>query len=83
MKTSGSLLLVRHRLGWALTLGSLAVWCSVLIIPWLPMHIEAKTSVGIGALILGELMFWAGLVMLGPELAAKVKAKMRFWKRSD
>ena len=64
----------RPRLGWWLVIGSVPVWCAVFIAPFLPISVGLRASLAVGAVAAGELMFWVGLLVLGPGIAAKLRA---------
>lgn len=62
----------RSRLGWWLVIGSVPVWCGVFIAPFLPVSVGVRAAIATGSVITGEVMFWAGLLVLGPDIAAKL-----------
>lgn len=64
----------QSRLGWGLVLISVPVWCLVFLAPFLPLSLPMRTSFGAGAILLGEVLFWVGLLLLGPAAAARLKA---------
>jgi NAD(P)-dependent dehydrogenase (short-subunit alcohol dehydrogenase family) len=63
----------RSRLGWWLVIGSVPVWCGVFIAPFLPVSVVGRAAIATGSVVAGELMFWAGLLVLGPSIAAKLR----------
>ncbi len=63
----------RSRLGWWLAIISVPVWCGALIAPFLPLSIGERAAIATGAVVAGELLFWAGLLLLGPSIAAKLR----------
>jgi short-subunit dehydrogenase len=62
------------RLGWWLVLGSVPVWCLVFVAPFMPFSVGVRAALGAGAIVAGEAMFWLGLVVLGPTVAAQLRA---------
>ncbi len=58
---------------WVLIVLSVPVWCAVFVAPFLPLSVAERSVVAAVAVVAGEIMFWLGVAMLGPELAAKLK----------
>jgi NAD(P)-dependent dehydrogenase (short-subunit alcohol dehydrogenase family) len=58
---------------WVLIVVSVPVWCTVFVAPFLPLSVAERSAIVAAAIVAGEMMFWLGVAMLGPELAAKVK----------
>lgn len=70
---NSSALVWRNRFAWALVILSVPVWCVLFIAPFLPVSVAERTAVAGIAVAAGEIMFWVGLALLGPELAAKLR----------
>lgn len=61
------------RLGWWLVTLSVPIWCVVFVAPFLPLEAAWQALVGALAIALGEGMFWLGLALLGPVVAARLR----------
>jgi len=64
-------------LGVVLILGSLVVWASLPVVPFLPISGAAKWWLSGGLVVAAELTFWLGVVLAGPA----VVSRMRAWTR--
>lgn len=62
---------LRARLGWGMAFVSLPVWgAAFAVVPFLPLSLADKAKAAGVALGLGELLFWVGVALAGPELLA-------------
>lgn len=63
-----------YKLGIGLIVLSLSLWLVPVIIPFTPLSMKAKAGIITGSLIVAEVMFWIGAVLVGKEVAAKFKS---------
>lgn len=61
------------QLGVVLIVGSCLAWLAILGIPLLPLPLAQKAAIVPGLLILGELLFWIGALLVGKEVAARYR----------
>ncbi|RBW70924.1 transporter suffix domain-containing protein [Bacillus taeanensis] len=72
-----------YKIGISSVIVSFIVWISPLLAPFLPLSTKGKWVFTTGALILAELLFWVGAVIVGKEAAMKIKKYLnpRNWKK--
>lgn len=58
-------------------LGSLPIWPLLLVVPFLPMSLEAQAITATTMIVVAEIAFWLGAVLAGPEAAKRVRSKWR------
>ncbi|MEM7232375.1 MAG: transporter suffix domain-containing protein [Planctomycetota bacterium] len=63
--------------GVVLMLGSLPIWPLLLVVPFLPMSLEAQAITATTMIVVAEIAFWLGAVLAGPEAAKRVRSKWR------
>ncbi len=71
-----------YKIGMILIIVSFVVWVTPLGIPFLPISGKMK-AIGItSALVLAEVLFWVGALMVGKEAAKKIRRVMnpKNWK---
>ncbi|XGW00260.1 MAG: transporter suffix domain-containing protein [Leptolyngbya sp. BL-A-14] len=61
------------QLGVALLVISCLVWLAIVGIPFLPLTLAQKAAIVPGLLILGELFFWVGALLVGREVAERYR----------
>lgn len=67
-------------IGYILLIVSCLAFLMILVIPWLgfsKIHIAGITT---GLIIVGEVLFYLSLFILGRSFYDKIKSKLRFWK---
>nr|WP_285765889.1 transporter suffix domain-containing protein [Peribacillus sp. SI8-4] len=62
---------------------SLLTWIIPVITPFTPLSGAAKAGVITGAIVFAEVMFWAGALLVGKEVAAKYKSYLnpKNWRK--
>jgi hypothetical protein len=63
---------------------SLLTWIIPVIAPFTPFSTGVKAGVITGAIVFAEVMFWAGALLVGKEVAAKYKGYLnpKNWKKA-
>ena len=61
------------KLGIILIVISFILWIFILGAPWLPMSTTLKASMVAIFIILGEIFFWGGTVLVGKDIVKKYK----------
>ena len=69
---------MKRAFGYALWVLSLAAWGAIAVLPLLNISVGSAAAVTTALLIFGEVAFFAGAAILGPEAWARVKS---FFKR--
>lgn len=59
------------KLGIVLIIISFILWIFILGAPWLPMSTVLKASMVTILIILGEIFFWGGTVLVGKDIVKK------------
>ena len=70
----------RRTLGAVLVALSVLLWLVLPAVPFLPYSTASKGALAGGFLAGAEVAFWLGLVLLGPELAARVRSAWRSFR---
>lgn len=62
----------------------LTISCSLFIlipvVPWFNLKPGQKAGIVAGLLIVGEILFYLSLVILGRTILEKIKLRLKFWK---
>lgn len=76
---------IKFKIGIILILVSIVFFLSIPVIPFLDMGKGVKITVSTVLLVLGELTFWSGGLLLGKELFAKYKSYLnpKNWKSGN
>ncbi len=61
------------QLGVVLIIVSCLVWLAIVAVPLLPLTLAQKAAIVPGLLILGELFFWVGALLVGKEVAERYR----------
>jgi hypothetical protein len=72
------------KLGLGLIAGSFGLWGLVAIVPWLPISTAQKTIAAATLVILAEILWWIGVVLVGKEVAQRYRHRLnpiRLWQR--
>jgi len=59
---------------------SVLVWLAIPIVPFLSLSVGAKTGITTGLIVVGEITFYLGILLIGKEFWAKLKEKFRIKK---
>lgn len=62
-----------YKIGMILIIASFIVWVTPLGIPFLPISGKMKAISITSALVLAEVLFWVGALMVGKEAARKIR----------
>ncbi|MBW4522582.1 MAG: transporter suffix domain-containing protein [Scytolyngbya sp. HA4215-MV1] len=71
-------------LGFGLISLSLGLWGLLLVVPWLPATIAQKTIVATTFVVVSEIFWWTGVLLLGKEVAKRYRHKLNLgqvWQR--
>src|SRR5690606_13167541 len=63
-----------YKLGIGLLILSLIVYLIPVITPFTPLTTKIKAAIITGSIIIAEIMFWIGALLVGKEAAAKFKS---------
>jgi VIT1/CCC1 family predicted Fe2+/Mn2+ transporter len=72
-----------YRIGMILIISSFIVWVMPLGIPFLPITGKMKAISITSALVMAEVLFWVGALMVGKEAARKIRKALnpKNWKK--
>lgn len=72
-----------YRIGMILIISSFIVWVMPLGIPFLPISGKMKAISITSALVMAEVLFWVGALMVGKEAARKIRKALnpKNWKK--
>lgn len=74
-----------QKLGLFLFIVSFIPWLAVfLVVPFLPLDIAQKTTLGIVLAVVAEVVFWFSVVLLGKEVVTKYRRYLNpryLWKK--
>ena len=59
------------KIGVVLIIMSFILWIFILGAPWLPMSTTVKASIVAILIVLGEIFFWGGTVLVGRDIVKK------------
>ncbi|MWV42711.1 transporter suffix domain-containing protein [Paenibacillus sp. HJL G12] len=76
---------VFYKLGIGLLILSLLLWLVPVITPFTPLSTKIKASIITGSIIIAEIMFWIGALLVGKEVAAKFKSVLnpKNWRKHE
>jgi hypothetical protein len=76
---------IKFKAGIILIMVSVIFFLSIPVVPFLDLERGVKITVSTVLLVLGELTFWSGGLLLGKELFAKYKSYLnpKNWKSGD
>jgi hypothetical protein len=69
------------KIGYIVLSLSIVVWCFVFIVPWLDIPKGQIVGITTVLIIVGEVTFYLGVFLLGKTVYAKIKNKLKFWKK--
>jgi hypothetical protein len=67
-------------IGYILLLISCLSFCSVLIVPWFGFSKGQIAGIITILIIVGEVLFYTSIMILGKTFYTKIKSKLKFWK---
>lgn len=74
-----------YRFGMVLLILAVVCWIIALIVPFTPFTIGIKTVVVTISIIIGEILFWVGAVLVGKEVVTKYKHYLNpknWWRKN-
>jgi len=72
---------MKKTIGYALLIISILAWVVIPIFPFLGMSTKEIAGATAISLVIGEIAFWASIVLLGKEAWEKIKKSFnKFWK---
>jgi len=74
---------ILYRFGIGLLILAVLFWIIAAIAPFTPFSIMVKTGIVTGSLIIGEILFWIGAVIVGKEVVTKYKSYLnpKNWRK--
>jgi F0F1-type ATP synthase assembly protein I len=73
----------RKRAGWILIIVSTLLWLVPFISLFLPVSTAIKAAVGGAAVVLAEVLFWLGAVIIGKDVVEKYRKSLFRWGKRD
>lgn len=70
-------------IGYILLIVSCLSFLLILVIPWLGFSGIQITGITTGLIIVGEVLFYLSLFILGRSFYEKIKSKLTFWKSKN
>jgi hypothetical protein len=67
-------------IGYILLLISCLSFLMILIVPWFGFSKIQIAGITTGLIIVGEILFYLSLIILGRSFYDKIKSKLKFWK---
>ena len=62
-----------YKVGVGLIITSFLIWLIPFIAPFTPLPTQIKAGLIAGGIIVAEILFWLGVLLVGKEAAAKLK----------
>ncbi|GGK04430.1 hypothetical protein GCM10007063_28440 [Lentibacillus kapialis] len=75
-----------YKLGTALLIISVLCWLIAAVTTFTPISLTVKASIITGSLIIGEILFWIGALLVGKEVVSKYKRYLNprnWWKKGE
>ncbi|MFC5468232.1 transporter suffix domain-containing protein [Cohnella suwonensis] len=72
-----------YKLGIGFIIASLLLWVVPFVVPFAPMSAKTKAGIITVALIVAEVLFWLGVLLVGKEVAKKIRGYInpRNWRK--
>ncbi|MGE7661159.1 transporter suffix domain-containing protein [Peribacillus sp. NPDC097197] len=72
-----------YKIGMFLLMLSLLTWLIPVVAPFTPFSTNIKAMIIGGAIIIAEIMFWVGAILVGKEVAARYKSYLhpKNWRK--
>ncbi|MFJ7678952.1 transporter suffix domain-containing protein [Peribacillus sp. NPDC097264] len=72
-----------YKIGMVLLMLSLLTWLIPVVAPFTPFSTNIKAMIIGGAIIIAEIMFWVGAILVGKEVAARYKSYLhpKNWRK--
>jgi hypothetical protein len=75
---------IQAKLGLILIVASCLLWAAVLVVPLLPFTLTDKATIIAILVIVSEVIFWLGILLVGKELAHRYRRQLNpieWWRR--
>lgn len=74
-----------YKLGIGVIIFSLSLWLVPIVTPFTPIPTKVKAGLIPGSIIVAEIMFWLGALLVGKEVANKFKSYLnpKKWREKD
>ncbi|MEG6520797.1 transporter suffix domain-containing protein [Desulfotomaculum sp. 1211_IL3151] len=75
---------ILYKLGMGLLILSCILWLIPLIVPFMSLPTMVKAGIITGSIIVAEIMFWSGALLVGKEVVAKFKRYLnpKNWRKN-
>lgn len=72
-----------YKIGMVLLIMALLTWIIPVVAPFTPFSTNAKAMIIAGAIIVAEVIFWIGAILVGKEVAARYKSYLnpKNWRK--
>ena len=65
------------KIGWILIIAACFCWISLIIIPFFQLSFAEKAFAATVCVVLGEVFFWLGTIIIGKDVFHKFKQKLK------
>ncbi len=69
-------------IGYILLITCVFLWLLIPLVPFMEFTAGKKAGIITGLIIAGEVTFYLGIAFLGKTIYAKIKDKLKFWKKA-
>jgi len=69
-------------IGYILLITCVFLWLLIPLVPFMELTAGRKAGIVTGLIIAGEVTFYLGIAFLGKTIYAKIKDKLKFWKKA-
>ncbi|GAA0592798.1 hypothetical protein GCM10009001_06110 [Virgibacillus siamensis] len=77
---------ISYKFGIALLIIAVLCWLIAAVTTLMPFSFTVKASIITGSLIIGEILFWIGALLVGKEVVSKYKCYLNpknWWKKGE
>lgn len=71
---------MKKSIGWVLLLSACALWIAVIAIPFLSLSLGVKAALVTTCIIVAEILFWLGAILVGKNLWQMLRDKKNMKK---
>jgi hypothetical protein len=75
--------ITNKQIGWAFIVISTIFWLIPFAMPFLSFSTTIKVGIGGAAVVIAEVLFWLGAVILGKDVVEKYRKSLFKWKKRD
>ena len=75
---------IQTKLGLVLIITSCLLWAAVFVVPFLPFTISHKTIIITSLVIISEVVFWLGILLVGKDIAHRYRSQLNplnWWRK--